>query len=251
MKKPTAFAEKILISIPYWAGDNGQASLLAKLLADLSPTHSNLADILFVHRFDAKPMNEEVIKHVSRKFNVMQHKSGRKETGWPMGCNGLFFGSLEYVYNMSIAGKIPAYKAIFNMASDVVPLVPDWLEYLHQQWRFLPANLRHSIYSAGALIDHPDHPHINGDAFLYSGDPKFLKWLAKDVGGVKQRAGWDWVLAGDFRRWGWANLPNVYSLWQTPTMSWAEAENWRAKGAVLIHGVKDNSLLEHARKMML
>jgi hypothetical protein len=250
MIKAVAFAEKILICIPYWAGDNGQASLLAKLLADLSPGHSNLADILFVRRFDAQPMNADVMKHVTRKFNVLQHRSTRREIGWPQGCNGLFFGALEYIYHMSVAGKIPAYKAIFNCASDVVPLVPDWLEYLHQQWRFLPANLKHPVYTAGALIA-GEHPHINGDAMLYSGDPKFLKWLAKDVGGIKQRAGWDWVLAGQFQHWGWANIPNVYSLWQTPSMGRAEAENWRAQGAVIIHGVKDNSLLEHARKMML
>lgn len=250
MRKIQDISPKILITIPYWQGDRDQAMHLAKLLADLEPKHSERADILFVNRFDARPLDGAAIRYVSRKFNVFQHKSARKETGWPCGCNGLFFGTLEYVYHMMEAAKIPAYKAIFNMGSDVVPMVSDWIDYLHQQWDFLPANLRHPVYCAGALID-GDHPHINGDAFLYSGDLKFLKWLVRDIGGIKIRAGWDWVLAPNFQSWGWANIKGVHSLWQTPTMPDAPAAEWMKNGAVLIHGVKDNSLLNFARKRLV
>lgn len=243
-------SDKILISIPFWNGDRWQAMLLAKLLADLEPKHSTRADLLLVNRFDCKPFDAAAIKYLSRKFNIYQHQSKRKDVGWPQGCNGLFFGSLEYIYHMSEAGKIPVYKAIFNMGSDVVPLVKDWIDYLHYQWSFLPPNLRHPVTSAGALIE-GDHEHINGDAFLFTGEVPFLKWLAKDIGGVKVRAGWDWVLAAEFRNRGWGNLQGVHSLWQTPTMTRAEAENWRKNGAVLIHGVKDDSLLKHARSFLL
>lgn len=250
MRKLVVASQKILITIPFWEGDKPQAAALAKLLADLQPSHSSLADILFVRRADCKSLSVDAIKYVSRKFNVMQHRSARKETGWPCGCNGIWAGGLEYIYHMSEAGRVPSYKAIFWMGADVVPLVSDWIEYLHEQWRFLPANLKHPVYCAGALID-GEHSHINGDAFLFSGEQKFLKWLVHDVGGIKQRAGWDWVLARSFEQWGWANLPGVHSLWQTPTMSMDEARAWVAKGAVLIHGVKDHSLLEHARKILL
>lgn len=250
MRKDLEPSGKILIAIPFWQGDRDQVGHLAKLLADLEKKHSDRADILFVNRFDCRPLDAAAIRYVARRFNVYQHKSARKETGWPCGCNGLFFGTLEYVYHMMEAKKIPAYKAILNLASDVVPLVPDWIDYLHQQWEFLPANLRHPVYAAGALIG-GDHPHINGDAFLYAGDQKFLKWLVRDVGGIKVRAGWDWVLAPNFRDWGWANIPGIHSLWQTPTMPDAVAAEWRKNGAVLIHGVKDNSLLTYARKVLV
>lgn len=250
-KKPVP-TDKFLITIPFWKGDKSQAAHLVKLLADLEPGHCTRADILLVNRTDCPPMDPAAVKYLSRKFNVYQHRSARKETGWPCGCNGLFFGMLEYVYHMISAGKIPSYPAIFNMASDVVPLSPAWIEYLQHQWAFLPANLRHPVYAAGALINADgDHPHINGDAFLMSGELQFLKWLVKDIGGIRQRAGWDWILADSFRARGWANIPGVHSLWQTPTMSRAAAENWRRDGAVLIHGVKDDSLLQHARAILL
>lgn len=251
MKKPQENSDKILIMIPFWEGDKGQAALLAKLLADLESQHSKLADILFVRRFDCQPLSAEAIKYISRKFNVFQYRSAKKQTGWPQGCNGLLAGGMEFVYRMIEAGKIPHYKAIFNMAADVVPLVPDWITYLHTQWAFLPANLRHPVTSAGALIENPDHPHINGDAFLFSGDLDFLKWMTQATGSVRIRAGWDWVLATQFNSRGWANIPGVISLWGTATMPMATAQEHKKKGIVLIHGVKDSSLLEHSRKMLL
>lgn len=223
---------------------------LAKLLADLEPKHSAKADVLLVNRFDCKPFDAAAVKYLSRKFNVFQHRSARKETGWPSGCNGLFFGAIEYIYHMSSAGKIPSYKAVFNMGADVVPLARDWIDFLHYQWEFLPASLKRDVTSAGALID-GDHPHINGDAFLFSGDLEFLKWLARGIGGVKQRAGWDWILAPQFEARGWANLAGVHSLWNTATMSFTDAKSWQKRGTVLIHGVKDTSLLTFARKTLI
>lgn len=248
MNKPQPRSDKILLTIPFWEGDRNQVGLLAKLLTDLEPAHSSRADILFVNRFDCRPMDPAAIKYVSRRFNVHQHRSARKEVGWPSGCNGLFFGTLEFVYHMMAAGKIPSYKAVMNFASDVVPLQANWLAHMHDIWNALQQRGR--VTNAGALID-GDHPHINGDAFLMSGDLDFLKWLVKDIGGIRQRAGWDWILAPQFQARGWANIPSIISLWQTKTMPRAVAEEWRKRGIVLIHGVKDDSLLAHARSILL
>lgn len=249
MKKEQPVSEKFLITIPFWSGDKSQAGQLAKLLADLEPKHSDRADILLVNRFDTPGLGPEAIKYISRKFNVLQHRSARKETGWPSGCNGLFFGMLEYVYHMLEAGKIPRYRAIFNMASDVVPLRKDWLAYLHDEWTALQKS-KHPVKFAGAFIEN-SKDHINGDAAFLSSDLDFLRWLIKDVGGIKVRAGWDWILAGDFRSRGWANVEGIRSLWQTPTMTKPEAENWLKQKVYMIHGVKDDSLLRHAREMLL
>lgn len=253
MKKiQQATSDKILITIPFWEGDRYQVEILVKLLADLQKNHSDRADILFVRRFDTKPLKPEIIKYVSRKFNVLQHRSARKETGWPCGCNGLFFGSLEYIYHMQTDGRIPQYKAFFNMAADVVPLRVDWIDYLQAKWDKLQ-KLQHPVKTAGAFLQGPEgtRDHINGDAMLFSTEPGFLRWLAKDVGGIRVRAGWDWVLAADFERHGWSNVEGIRSLWQTETMPRAVAEEWIARGVVLIHGVKDDSLLKHARSFLL
>lgn len=249
MKKARPVSDKILLSVPFWEGDKNQAGLLLKLLADLEHKHSTQADVLLTHRFDAKPLGPDAIKYISRKFNVYQHKSQRREQGWPRGCNGLFFGSLEFIYHMLDAGKIPAYKAIFNMASDVVPLRRDWLAWLSHTWDSLQ-NVSHPVRVAGAFVG-GDRDHINGDACFLSSELPFLKWLVKGVGGIKPAAGWDWLLAGDFRDRGWSDIAGIKSLWSTPTMTRKEADYWLAEKVYLVHGVKDDSLLRHAREILL
>lgn len=245
MSTKTRHSDKILIVIPYWEGDRVRAIRLSHLLADLQPTHSDAFDIVFVNRFDAAPVKPTTITYVSRKFNVFQHRSARRETGWPAGCNGLFFGSMEFCYHKIAAEQVPAYKAVFICAGDTIPVRRDALSYLHQEWDRL------SVKVAGPLIPGGEKDHINGDACLLSGDLPFLKWITRDVGGIKVMAGWDWVLADDFKRRGWANIPGILSLWQTKTMSTETANDLVEKGAVWIHGVKDDSLLKYARKTIL
>lgn len=250
MIKPYA-TNRILIALLFWDGDRAQAMQLARLLADLEPEHCKQADFLFVCRFDSGH-SLETVNYVSRKFNVHTYKSRRKETGWPRGCNALFFGMLEFVYHKMAAGQIPNYKAIFVVGPDGAPIKKNWLNYLVQAWDV--ANKERKIYSAGALIPAGPHgwEHINGDAMFLSGDLAFLKWLTMDIGSVRVSAGWDWVLADGFKKWGWRNFPFVRSLWRRePPFT---QENWDAEntsGVVWIHGVKNNDLLDLSRKNLL
>lgn len=241
-------SNKILISIPFWEGDRHFAIMVARLLADIHPHHSSDFDLLLVSRFDCPPVDEATIKHISRKFNVLTHKSKRRDTGWPLGCNGIFFGSMEFIYHKANAGQIPGYKAIFNCAADSVPLSRDCFSYLHREWDALA---KQNITSAGALVQDGGKEHINGDATLLSGDPKFLRWLAIEVGGMRARVGWDFGLARDFRHRGWANLPGVRSFWGTASMPKATIAEHARNGIVWMHGVKDDSALNWARENLV
>lgn len=230
----------------YWEGDKWQAMKLAKLLADLEPVHSETADFLFVSRFDCKH-DDQTVRYVSRKFNVYTHTSRRRGTGWPMGCNAIFFGMLEWAYHKMNAAMVPHYKAVLVLGGDGAPLKADWIPAFVN-------NLRPDIFMSGALI--PDtvngHDHINGDCALLSGDLKFLKWLTLGIGDVSAVAGWDWILSEDFKRWGWQNLPFVKSVWNRPTvftqLDW-DAEV--AAGTIWFHGQKGHSLLDLSRKNLL
>ena len=243
-------SNKLLITIPFWKGDQAQAMKLARLLADLQEQHSTRADILFVSRFDCKH-DKATIDYVSRKFNVYAHVSQRREVGWPHGCNGTFFGSMEWFYWKKESGQIPNYKAMFIAESDGAPLVDDWLGRLSIEWDKL--NEMRKVYMAGAMI--PDvvnnHPHINGGCAFLSGELDFLKWIVTRVGGIPTAAGWDWVLNKQFETWGWSDLPCIKSYWRMPTFT---EEQWKPelmKGTVWLHGVKDDSLLDLARKKLV
>lgn len=247
MRKHTP-SNKILIIVPFWAGDRHAAIALSHLLADLQPQHSDDIDLLFVARFDCPQVDASTLKHVSRKFNTFTHESKRRETGWPAGCNGTFFGAMEFCYHKMAAGKVPSYKALFICEADTIPLTRDCFGYLHRQWDLI--SRRQPTCMAGALIPGV-HDHINGGCCLISGNLSFLKWLVKDVGGMKALVGWDWGLAGDFKARGYANVPGIISLWQTPTISSGDADAWARRGIVWLHGIKDSSLLLHARKTLV
>src|SRR6476660_5410226 len=126
-------SNKILVVISFWQGDQNMAMRLARLMADLSPGRNDLIDILFCARFDC-PHDLAAEKYVARKFNVFTMISRRRGTGWPHGCNELFFGMLEWVYHKKEAGHIPNYKAIFVVESDCAPLASNWIQLLHKGW---------------------------------------------------------------------------------------------------------------------
>lgn len=236
---------KILITQLFWEGDRDQAMKLTKLLVDLEPKHSDLADLLFVSRFDCK--HDSVTESwASRKFNTYSYTSTRRGTGWPNGCNSIFFGALEWIYHKMAGGKIPHYKAILILGPDSAPLSKDWLPKLHQNWDKLK-----NVYMAGALVEGGGREHINGDCVLLSGDLKFLKWLAVKIGDVKLSAGWDWYLASAFKQWGWADIPSIKSYWRIPQFT---QEDWTSSvnhGIDWVHGVKTDDLLLLSRKNLL
>lgn len=238
---------KILLVLPFWEHDKLQAMRLARLLSDLEPEHSTQADLLFVSRFDCTH-DTATVRDVSRKFNVYTHTSKRRGTGWPMGCNSLFFGSMEWVYHKISAGQVPGYKSILMLAADGAPLRKDWLSLFHSQ------RDEKGVFVSGAMIYDTvnGHDHINGDCVLLSGDLEFLKWLAVTVGDVSVTAGWDWILSAEFERWGWKDLPFVRSVWSKRTeftaQEWDEA---LLSGVVWYHGQKGHSLLDMSRKKLI
>lgn len=250
MMRPKIPTNKVLLMLPFWNGDKKQSLKLARFLADLQPNFCEAADILFVARWDAKH-GQDTLKYVSRKFKIFTHTSRRREIGWPLGCNGVFFGGLEWFYHKKKAGQIPAYRAVINMESDCVPLVRDWLPLIVSAWD--EANRKAPAYVMGPLIKGDEHrrDHINGGCCLISGDLDFLGWLVLRAGNFRIQAGWDWVLAPDFQSKGWANIPGMRSYWQMQSFSEQDWNNAMGSSAFLIHGVKNDDLLDMSRKKLL
>ena len=233
---------RLLIALQYWEGDRIRALTLADFLADLEPVKSPIADFLFVCRFDST-LDDATIQYVARKFNVFTMRSRRRETGWPNGCNGLWFSTMEWVQSMIAARKIPAYKAIFTCEADGCPIQRDWLARMSAEWDRV--NQKSPVVIAGALVE--PGPHINGNA-LITGDLHFLTWIARRVGGIIPNCGWDFYLAQEFKRRGWANVPGMQSIYNTPTFSEEQYQKMIDNDWTWVHGVKDTSLIQYGRK---
>lgn len=243
--RPTS--NKILVVLPSCPLDKEQHIRLAHFIADLEKQHSEVADILFLTRFDTDP-DLETVKYVSRKFNVHIYKSKRREVGWPHGCNGLFAGAIEFLLSMDKSQKIPRYKALLIVEADCVPLSRTWLAELSQMWDRVSRD--RPVCVAGAYIPNMGaRDHINGGCCFVSGNIDFLKWISQKLG--RLRAGWDWELAPQFQTRGWADIPAIWSHWRCGDKNEDETRGLMKTGVLLFHGCKGYGLLENARKILL
>lgn len=241
---------KVLICHPFWEGDRLLSEKLIRLLADLEPSRSGLADLLIVSRFDCA-VDPALVNYASAKFDMHVHRSERKAVGWPAGCNAIFCGAVDWIYPRVATGVIPGYKAVIVLAADSAPLHPLWLELYRAAWD--AENRVKKVCAAGALIPAGPHghAHINGDCIMLSGEPEFLQWLTAEAPKGMRRAGWDWTLAHHFRKRGWADVSFVRSVWRKDSFSEADWDAEIARGTVLYHGVKNTDLLDLSRRKLL
>jgi len=238
----TEMINRLLIALQFWNGDRDRALELARFLADLEPVKSKIADVLLIARFDSS-LDDYTTNYIARKFNVYALKSRRRGTGWPDGCNELWFSTMEWVESMIRANKIPHYKCIFTCEADGAPIQRNWIELMLSEWDRV--NLGKPVYVAGPLVE--PGPHINGNA-LFSGESKFLNWITRRVGGVRPGTGWDFSLAPEFKRIGWADIPGMKSIYNTLTFSQESYEHMVKQGWIWVHGGKDTSLIQMGRK---
>jgi len=243
---------KLLIAFVYWEQDRAQSSKLARLVADLEPRLSENADVLFSARFDCTH-DTSTIEYVARKFNVHTNICrGRRGRGWPAGCNDLAFGTLDYVYSHAAIRRISPYKAVALLEADSAPLRPGWIEEISNAWD--EANKVKPIRVFGPLlpsgVKEAGNQHINGNC-LVSGDMPFLHWFTRKVGGCNPHAGWDWCMAPQFKRMGWADCKQMKSWWRCPQVSQEQYESLLADGTVYLHGCKTDDVFNLVRKRWL
>jgi hypothetical protein len=244
--------DKILLSFLFWEGDKAMMCKLARLVADLEPRMSESADVLFSARFDCTH-DLDTIQYVSRKFKVHTNICrGRRGVGWPAGCNDIVFGTLDYVHDYGAARRIPPYKAVLLLEADGAPLRTGWIEDLSRAWD--EANAVKPVRVFGPLIADgvptAGKQHINGNCFV-SGDMSFLHWFTRKLGGCTPRAGWDWILAPQFKRMGWADCKQMRSWWRCPQVTQETYNALLDAGVSYLHGCKTDDVRELVRKKYL
>lgn len=238
MQPPT----KILLALQFFEGDQARAMKVARLIADMQPRHCEIADFLFVSRFDCGH-DKPTLDHVSRKFNTYSYVNRRRGKEWPHGCNDLWFGTMDWVYEVNVAKRFPVYKAILTFEADASPVAPNWISEISQEWdRAQPAKV------VGAYQTSPA-PHINGNA-MFSGDIQFLKKI-RDIGGCNPLAGWDFALASIFQKAGWKDSNLFRSWWNCKSVSDETFSQLGREGVAFFHGCKTEDLLDRVRQRYL
>lgn len=234
---------KILIALQFWDGDKVAAMKLARLMADLEPQFCDKADFLFSARYDCGH-DQDTVAYTAKKFNTYTYvNSHRRASGWPHGCNELWFGTMGHVFWSTEANRMPEYKAILTCESDCIPMHPGWIEALINSWD------RAKVSVLGSMLSQPG-VHINGNA-MFSGSPRFLKWLTHEVVGCRPNGGWDILLAPAFQKWGWLDCRAMRSWWRCPTMPVETYEQLLSEKVSFFHGCKDDSGLLRVRERFL
>jgi hypothetical protein len=236
--------KKFLVALQYWNGDRKAASELLELFSETVPENNPWADLVVFRRFDADPMDPELLKKLHRNFNKVYEIRGKHHaTGWPDGCNGLWHNLVtEAEYRHNFTKEWQGYKAFLSIESDTCPLSDDWLEVLSREWD------ENDVFVMGAWDsrngDCPGVGHINGNG-MFSIDlaRKASRPLLPEGG-----RGWDTWFAALFRDLGWQGSYAVRNIWGCPTLSEEDFLKMRQTGAVFLHGIKDDSVRKLYRK---
>lgn len=226
----------ILIVIPYFAGDSGQATDVCRIIAGLQPNHvGNAAHVMLAHRQDCK-LDINIVKIVSPKFNVHTFQTRSPLRGWPSGPNGMFGSTMSYLSN-NFQNK---YECVYWMEPDAVPLCPNWFADLVNSWRgrhptSLVVGCRSDCNGDGT------GDHITGCALYHPNIARLMPQLT-----TCDRVAWDYQhRAAIVARGGTTNLiENFYNQKNAPP-GIVDRIN---VGVRIIHGFKDRSVVTHVAK---
>jgi len=244
--------KKILLALQFWAGDKNQAARLADFIADLESTHCECADFLFAARFDC-PLDLELVKRVSRKFNVHTYTSRRRGKGWPQGCTELWLSTMEWCYSMKRGKRIPDYSAVFMMEADCVPISRGWVQHFHDHWEKEQARLNGKLSVMGVWLPNgvrENIGHING-ACLCSLEMKMAAEIIRIGNRCPVNLGWDYYAGPQFKALGWSEMPGFVFDWRSEKVTEEKFRDLISKGTVFHHGCKDRSLFDLSRKNLL
>jgi hypothetical protein len=216
----------------------------ARLMADIEDSKRDDVDFAFVARFDTTH-DKDTIAYVSRKFNVYTLTTQVPATGHPWGCWGLWFSLADWVYQSVEKKKMPQYDWVFSIEADLVPIRKNWIDELHTEWHEKKVHVLGKWYGNYG-------PHVNGN-MLYSADPKFLRWLVRDIGFgyIKPHQAWDVDMYVKFAPWGAVGTPKIESYYRCPGLSVDEFQRLSARGVSVLHGVRNMDNVNHARKFLV
>lgn len=227
-----------------WEGDADATCDLAQLLIDLRKgVHDPHADLLLVYRRDCKPRTwiEIAARAAFEKVHVRVAKG--REAGFPAGPNSVWCDVMQHCDYMHRVGQWD-YACILTTEGDAVPLVKDWSMPLLEEWEkaekavvgcLMPQNFGDSKLG-----------HINGNAMF---DARLATKIPR-MYGCPQQHSWDMYFAKDFYKQGWADTPLIRNWYQKQTATARELNAAAKEGIVWLHGVKDASAREWARKAL-
>lgn len=239
--------KKILLALQFWGdrktGDWADAMRLARFIADLQPEFSETVAFQFCARFDSKP-DPRTVDYVTEKFETEVFVSPRKHAvGWPYGCNELWSSVVMDLHNRRSAGELKDIECAFTFEPDCVPLRKGWADTLHKTWI---ATGRKTVLGAYSEVGPKKWGHINGNMVI---DVDLYRRVPAVLGTAPQNA-WDMAMAPAFKAAGWEPSDVIANWYRRTSVPDTEMAALLETPAVVLHGVKDDSAFNFAKKLL-
>lgn len=234
----------IALTIQYHAADRDEADRLLRLIAQIEPERREDVKLRLVARKDCGHVDMSTIQTVGRRFDVTWGHTSSDESGWPAGPNAMACEIVATAPDWLHEVGWSQVDALFMLEPDVVPLSRTWIADLSAEWDRAKAEGKSVMgawrNSGGA------YGHINGNCILGSAvwglscfrkPPRSLAWDCHIAPYVRNKWHPTGLIRNDFQ-----GLGATEEKLRTP-----EAGD---VAPVLVHGYKDASAREIARRWM-
>lgn len=221
----------ILIVIPFWERDRTEAIDLCRIMAGLQSAHvGQAAHVALTCRNDSK-IDPNMVKIISSRFNTLTHRSNSPLKGWPAGANGMFGDAMIWVSNSMVKN----YECVYWLEPDAIPLCPNWFADLTKAWRTRPRNAN-IVGCRSDCNGDGTGDHITGCALYHPNIARIMPGIA-----TCDNMAWDYQLRAKIVAMG-QHTPLIENWYKQSNIPAATVYGQQAKGVVIFHGVKDDSV---------
>jgi hypothetical protein len=234
--------------LQFFPGDQEAAMRVARLIADNEPVFRTDVDFVFCGRFDCI-QDAATIQYVSKKFKVIPFKCTRREVGWPTGCNSVWCEAVtNFLLGKHLRGEWPDMKWALTFEADCVPVHPDWINKLDDEWNRAAAEGKCVVGCWMPNGMEAGLGHINGNMMV---SPDIGKRFSNLIGCPIGTA-WDVYFASTFQPVWWKTglIANFYRALNVTDAQFRRCYAGSVEAPVLIHGVKDDSAEKYAGRVL-
>lgn len=219
----------ILIVIPFWQGDKDIATEICKIIAGMQPQHvGQTAHVMLACRQDCS-IDDQMVRIVAAKFNVITHKCNSPLRGWPAGPNGMFGSTMIHI--ATVLQNL--YECIYWLEPDAVPIKPNWFWDLVLEWRKKHPNAKIVGCRADCNGDGTGD-HITGCALYHPDIARILPCITQC-----SHVAWDYQHRDKII--GMGGPTRLITNWYKATK--APQGILDQPGVVVTHGFKDRSVI--------
>ena len=221
---------------------------LTKLICSIErEKRKDIEFIVSARRDTNMPAVDEIIKTAQGRFSTVKFIKGKRfGVGWPNGCNDLWQETMMRVY-MMVNSKHIQSDGVLTFEADCLPLRPDWLDRLAEEWMLTKLASKMVCGHAHSWPEVEAPTHINGNAIFATDTTDKYPVL----NGCDAKSGWDAFHGALLLSIG-RDTPMIFQKYRIKNATLDEVKAIRKQGEIpaLFHGIKGDTGLTAVESMI-